>query len=471
MDLEPPPEFGIFFINYFLVVISNGGLIGLFSILIVLLLFSALISGSEVAYFSLNHNDMEDIKKEENITTSRILKLKDKPRALLATILISNNFINVAIIIISDVIFSALLPEGYFNNSALWLQTNIFFLNNVLESAISDGIIFSITVVGVTFLLVLFGEVLPKIYANINKQKFAKLMAFPLTILVVLLSVLTKILVQWSNKIEQKVTKHSGSVKAILRDDIDKAIDLTVSQEENAEEEADILKGILKFGDVLVKQIMTSRMDIVSINENTSFEDMLTVVKQSSFSRIPVYKDDFDNIEGILFVKDLLGHTDKKNDFDWQQFIRNDVFYIPESKKINELLKEFQLKRLHMAVVVDEYGGTSGIVTLEDIMEEIIGDIRDEFDEESEIEFLKIDDNNFIFEGKTLLNDVCRVIGEDINIFDAVKGKADSLAGLFLEMTGKFPKIESELELDKFKLKIVSVTSKRIEKINLMIKR
>jgi len=286
-----------------------------------------------------------------------------------------------------------------------------------------------------------------------------------------LLGGFSKILVNWSNKIESRVDKHRGTVKSRLKDDIDKAIDLTVSKEENAEEEADILKGILKFSDVLVKQVMTSRMDLVSIESETTFQEMLRVVKDSGFSRIPVFKEDLDNIEGILYVKDLLGHTNEEADFGWQKFIRKEMLYIPESKKINELLKEFQTMRLHMAIVVDEYGGTSGIVTLEDIMEEIIGDIRDEFDEERDIEYLKIDENNYIFEGKTLLNDVCRVIGEDLNVFDEIKGESDSLAGLFLEVTGRFPKVDGELDLDPYKLKIVSMTNKRIEKINLMIKR
>jgi gliding motility-associated protein GldE len=452
-----------------MVITFDWGLFGLFLILITLLVCSALISGSEVAFFSLNNNDVEELKKQNE--NDRIIKLKDKPRSLLATILISNNFINIAIIIISDLIFTALIPKGYFDNASLWLTENIFFLNGFKIEAISTAIIFIITVVGVTFLLVLFGEVLPKIYANINKVKFAKFMATPLTILLFLLGGFSKILVGWSNRIESKVNKHKGSAKSRLKDDIDRAIDLTVSQEENAEEEADILKGILKFSDVLVKQIMTSRMDTVSMEYDTSFQEMIKIIKECGFSRIPIYKEDFDNIEGILYVKDLLGHTQNDPDFKWQKFIRKEILYIPESKKINELLREFQLKRLHMAVVVDEYGGTSGIVSLEDIMEEIIGDIRDEFDEDNDIEYLRIDDNNYIFEGKTLLNDVCRVIGVDVNTFDAIKGESDSLAGMFLEITGRFPKVDSELDLNPFKLKIVSMTNKRIEKINIMIKR
>jgi len=469
LGTEPPPELGLYFINLFTVITFDWGLLGLILMLLALLVCSALISGSEVAFFSLNNNDIEDLKKDNE--NHRLIKLKDKPRSLLATILISNNFINIAIIIISDLIFSALLPDGYFNSTASWLKEHVFFLHGSSIEFLSSALIFIITVVGVTFLLVLFGEVLPKIYANINKVKFAMLMSTPLSVLMFLLGGFSKILVGWSNRIESKVDKHRGSAKSRLKDDIDKAIDLTVSQEENAEEEADILKGILKFSDVLVKQIMTSRMDTISMEYDTSFSEVLKVVKDSGFSRIPVFKEDFDNIEGILYVKDLLGQTHHDADFKWQKFVRKEILYVPESKKINELMREFQLKRLHMAIVVDEYGGTSGIVSLEDIMEEIIGDIRDEFDEESDIEYLRIDDNNFIFEGKTLLNDVCRVIGEDVNTFDEIKGESDSLAGLFLEITGRFPKIDSELDLHPYKLKIVSMTNKRIEKINLMIKR
>lgn len=470
MDIEPPSEPGLLFFNMFLSVISIYGIIGLIFLLLALLLCSALISGSEVAYFSLTSNDLGDIKKEESRTNHRILKLKDRPRSLLATILISNNFINIAIIVVSDLLLNSLLPDGYFDNFSLSIKTTLG-INFWSIEEISRGTNFTIAVLGVTFLLVLFGEVLPKIYANINKMRFAKFMSAPLNILLFLFSGLTKILVSWSNRIEKKVDAHRTPFSSFLKDDIDKAIDLTVSQEENAEEEADILKGILKFSEVMVKQIMTSRMDTVTVEDNINFGELLKIVKDSGYSRIPVFKEDFDNIEGILFVKDLLGHTDKDKDFKWQQFIRKDAFYVPESKKINELLKEFQEKRFHIAIVVDEYGGTSGIVTLEDIMEEIIGEIRDEFDEHTDLEYMKIDDNNYIFEGKTLLNDVCRVIGEDLDVFDKIKGEADSLAGLFLEVTGQFPKIDKELDLDRYKLRIVSVTNKRIEKINIMIKR
>ena len=276
MDIEPPDP-GLFFINFILAFTINWGLIGLLLLLIILLICSALISGSEVAYFSLNNNDLENLKKEESPVSVTILNLKNKPRSLLATILISNNFINIAIIIVSDFFLSSILPEGLFDQASKHLQENLYMASWEI-AAISRGINFLITVLGVTFLLVLFGEVLPKIYANINKIRFAKFMAVPLNILIFLLGFFSKILVKWSNKIEIRVDKHKSNIKAIIKDDIDKAIDLTVSKEENSEEEADILKGILKFSEVLVKQIMTSRMDTISAEINTSFPEFLKIV-------------------------------------------------------------------------------------------------------------------------------------------------------------------------------------------------
>jgi len=239
------------------------------------------------------------------------------------------------------------------------------------------------------------------------------------------------------------------------------------SDDESSEEEADILKGIVKFGDVSTKQIMKTRVDVVAIDISTSFEEVMTVIKESGFSRIPVFDEDFDSIVGVLYVKDLIGVYGEKKDFDWSSKIRTSVLYVPESKKIDDLLKEFQVKRTHIAIVVDEYGGSAGIVTLEDVMEEVIGDIKDEFDEEEDVEYVKLTEGNYIFEGKSLLNDVCRVIGEDTDYFDKMKGESDSLAGLVIEMVGAIPKVETEIEYDDVVLKIISVSSRRIEKIHL----
>jgi len=247
-----------------------------------------------------------------------------------------------------------------------------------------------------------------------------------------------------------------------------KAIQLTVDNEEDSEE-ADILRGILKFGNVSAKQIMKSRVDVVALDETANYTEVMTTIKESGFSRIPVYKEDFDEVIGILYVKDLLGFAKEDSGFNWQKFVRENILYVPESKKIDDLMKEFQQKRTHMGIVVDEFGGSAGIVTLEDIMEEVIGEIKDEFDEDEEVDYVKINATNFIFEGKTLLNDVARIIGVEKGSFDQIKGEADSLAGLLLMHLGHIPKKDKEITVGQFRFKIVAVTKRRIEKIHLTL--
>jgi len=275
-------------------------------------------------------------------------------------------------------------------------------------------------------------------------------------------------MVRWSTAFENKISPFYTTKTS--KEELDKAIELTVSQEIESEGEADILKSILKFGDVVVKQIMKSRVDVIALDDQTEYPEVLKLIKEHGYSRIPVYKEEFDNIQGILYVKDLIGYINNDK-LKWQNYIRKDVLYVPESKNIDELLKDFQAKRLHMAIVVDEFGGSAGIVTLEDIMEEVIGDIKDEFDELEEVEYEKIDDDNFIFEGKTLLNDVARIIDEDTGIFDEMKGSADSLAGLVLEIAGEIPEKEKEYTYDRFRFKIMAVNMRRIEKIHINIVR
>ena len=263
--------------------------------------------------------------------------------------------------------------------------------------------------------------------------------------------------------------QHNNSSHPTNKEDIDLAIDLTVSQQTASPQEAEILKGIIKFNDVAVKQIMRARVDVVAVDEETSFAELIKLIKSSGYSRIPVYKEDFDNVIGILYVKDLLSFLEEDDDFEWLSLVRPSLIYVPESKKINELLKEFQQERMHMAIVVDEYGGSAGIVTLEDVMEEVIGDIKDEFDDEQEVEYKKLNDNTFVFEGKSLLNDVCRIIGVDITRFDTIKGDADSIAGLALSLSGEIPKKGRELKYEEFTFIIQSVTKRRISKIKLVI--
>ena len=265
------------------------------------------------------------------------------------------------------------------------------------------------------------------------------------------------------------ITKCSCGGALSSREDLDEAIELTVSNEKDAGQEADLLKRIVKFGDMAVTQIMRSRLDVVAVNVSIDYRELLEVVRESGYSRIPVYEEDFDNVKGILYVKDLLGHLNENEDFRWQDLIRSNILFVPEAKKIDALLKDFQRQHLHMAIVVDEYGGGSGLVTLEDIMEEIIGDIKDEFDDEPELIYQQIDERNYVFEGKTLLNDVCRVLNIKTTYFDDVKGEADSLAGLVLEMEGELPQQGSDVSIKAYNFKILSVDERRIISIQVTL--
>lgn len=466
MDTEPPSSILHFCFQASFVLLTNGVVFSLFFVLL-LILFSALISGSEIAFFSLSPNDMANLKNEDSVASKRIILLKERPRTLLATILIANNLVNIAIVVVSDFLVQELIGPESEREIGQWLyDSGLSFLGTV--DGLANGFNLFITVVVVTFILVLFGEIAPKLYANLNNLKFAKMMAGPLSLLNTVFGPFSRVLVNWSNKIENKITDSNNYQSNTSREDLDAAIDLTVnSDDESSGEEADILKGIVKFGDVSTKQIMKSRVDVVAIDINTSFEEVMNVIKESGFSRIPVFDNDFDTIVGVLYVKDLIGVYSEKKNYEWSSKIRTSVVYVPESKKIDDLLKEFQIKRTHIAIVVDEYGGSSGIVTLEDVMEEVIGDIKDEFDEEEEVDYVQLTEDNYIFEGKSLLNDVCRIIGEDTDYFDKVKGESDSLAGLIIEIAGAIPKIETEFEYKDVKLKIISVSRKRIEKIHL----
>lgn len=469
--MEPEPErlsFSLFPL-ILLAVPSLDAFPGLFAVLI-LLACSALISGSEIAFFSLTNNDYNAIQQESDANSKRIMQLIERPRLLLATILISNNFINIAIVILSDFVLLAFVPETTFELWAQALMSVIPLQKWFTVEQIGIGINFLIITVGITFLLVLFGEVTPKVYAKINNIQLARFMALPLTILSRLFSPVSFGLVRMTKVIERRLANSNvANSSPTSREDIDDAIELTVSMEEDTEQEVDILKSIVKFGEVSVKQIMRSRVDVVAIDFRESFSAVLKVVRDSGFSRIPIYENDFDNVTGILYVKDLLGYVDEPDQFEWQELIRTNILYVPEAKKIDDLLKEFQRQRLHLAIVVDEYGGSSGIVTLEDIMEEIIGDIQDEFDDEVEILYQRIDDHTFLFEGKTLINDVCRVLNLDTALFEDARGDADSLAGLLLELHGGIPKIDEEIFFQDFTFKVTAATKRRIEQVLLTL--
>lgn len=411
--------------------------------LTLLLLFaSAVVSGAEVAFFSLGKQDIKELKGSKESRDQLLLSLLKMPRTLLATILIANNLFNVGIVMISYFIISSIFV---FNDP--WAR-------------------FAIEVVFVTFLLVVFGEVVPKILANYRKVEFAHFSAPVLGVLSKVFHPFSRFLVHSTQVIENRLAKKQGS-QTVTKEEIDHAIELA-RDESTTEEEIDILKGIVKFGDITVKQIMRSRVDIVAIDSKTSFDEVLKIVRESGYSRFPVYENDLDHIIGFLYAKDLLGYLNKDASFDWG-FLLRPSFFVPESKKIEDLLREFQRKRIHMAIVVDEYGGTSGIITLEDIMEEIIGEIEDEYDVEEADFYEKIDENTYIFEGKTLINDFCRVMGIDSHIFDEVKGDSDSLAGLLLELFQRMPEEGETVRYNKYQFEVLDVSERRIEKVKITV--
>ena len=407
-------------------------------IVLFLLLSSALISGSEVAYFSLNATDKQKLKSK-NRKNQRVLKNLENPEKLLATILVTNNFVNIGIIILS----------AFITNELITIENS-----KVLE--------FILQVVLITFFLLLFGEITPKVYATHFPLGFARFMALPLQILEKIFRPFNSMLILSTSFVNKRLQKHR---KKVSMDEISQALELTSDQE--LSDEREILEGIVKFGNIDVEEIMKPRVDVISLDIKLGFAKVLQVINDSGFSRIPVYINSFDNIKGILYIKDILPHSHKGNSFKWQTLIRP-PFHVPETKKISSLLEEFQKSKVHLAIVVDEYGGTSGIVTLEDILEEIVGDIIDEFDDEQSL-YTKISDNSFMFEAKALLNDFYRAVDCDDTVFDEVKGDADTLAGLILELKGEIPELQEKIICGNFSFIIEEVDSRRIKKVKVEI--
>jgi gliding motility-associated protein GldE len=445
----------------------HWGLAGGLMLLVLLLIFSALISGSEVAFFSLDSNQLKQIKEDESSSAQRIVELREKPRRLLATILIANNLVNVGIVILAYSIFRVVLPQSTLY--AWGKKTHaISFLDWMDPFQWAGFYGFIMIILAVTFLLVLFGEVVPKIYANINNVSFAKRMSGPVKVLMTVFAPINTTMVKWGQSIEKKLG--SDNTLGATKVDIDKAIDLAVAHDKDSEVEAQILKSIVSFNDVAVKQIMRSRMDIVALDTAMTREEMMTTVREAGYSRLPVYEEQLDNIKGMLYVKDLLGFLENEDGSkDWTKLVRPELLYVPEARKINDLLKDFQREHLHMAIVVDEYGGTSGIVTMEDVIEEVIGEIRDEFDEDQELEYRRLGEKEYIFEGRTMLIDVCRVMQIDKTSFDATEGDADSLAGLILDLHGRMPVTGQKIIFPPFSFTVLSVSPKRIERIKVQI--
>lgn len=407
-------------------------------VLVLLLAGSAFVSASEVAYFSLKPEEIEKLKTSKTKKARVLLKLHNMPERLLSTILVANNTLNITIVLL-----------------AAFLSARIFNFT-------SDPVLgFIIEAIGITFLLLFFGEIMPKVYATRNQVSMAQFMAFPLTVLEKLFRPVTSLLILSTSFVKKRTgARHSN----ISMDDLSDVLELA-SDEINEDER--ILKGIVNFGNINVSEIMCPRIDVTAVDIRLGFKKVKSIIIDSGFSRIPVYSGSFDSVKGVLYAKDILPYTGSPDNFKWQSLVRPPHF-VPETKKINELLKEFQITKNHLAIVIDEYGGTSGIITLEDVLEEIVGEITDESDEEEAL-YRKIDDKTFIFEGKVLLNDFFKIIEIEDDPFEDVRGESETLAGLLLELTGEIPQKGKIIKYGNFKFMIESADKRRIKEIRVEI--
>jgi putative hemolysin len=413
-------------------------------LMIVLLFLSFSIAGSEVAFFSLSYKDIQNLKTKSNKALKRIVYLLEDPKKLLTSMLIANSFINICIILIANILINHLF---------------------VFDQIGIPGIEFLVKVIAVTLLLLFFGEILPKVMATQNNIRFASDFGGIIQVVYFIFSKPSSIMVKYTNIIENKLAKKNYGTTYSM-EELDHAIDLTTSPN-NQENEKKILKGIVKFGNITVKQIMKTRLDVYGVDESILFDELLEHIKEHNYSRFPVYKEDLDTVVGMIHTKDVLPHINKEKDFKWDALIRP-AFFVHEQKMVEDLLKEFQLKRIHFAIVVDEFGGTSGIITLEDILEEIVGDIKDEFDEEESM-VKKIDDFHYLVEGKTPIIDLCNFIDISSGFFDTVKGESDTVAGLFLELAGAFPTLQQVVKYKQFSFTVLEIQKNRIHKIQLII--
>lgn len=404
----------------------------------VLLLLSGFASGSEIAFFSLSPQDIEALNPEKNPRDKSIQMLREDLERTLATILITNNFVNVTIIMLCNYIFSSLVKFR-----AQWAE-------------------FLCITVFLTFLLLLFGEIMPKVYSRQNPLKFCRKAVNGILFLRKFFWPLETILIRSGMLAEKVVQKENRQLSV---DDLEQALELT--DKEEIKDEQSMLQGIIRFGDETAKEVMTTRQDIVDIDIRSSFADVLKCIVENNYSRIPVYQDNGDNIRGVLYIKDLLPHLSKPASFRWQSLIRP-PYFVPETKKIDDLLREFQDNKVHMAIVVDEFGGTSGLITLEDILEEIVGEINDEYDEEEKT-YSKISYNTYIFEGKTLLVDFCKILHVDDDEFAEVEGEADSLAGLLLELKGDFPSVHERIDYKNYSFEIMAIEERRISRVKVIV--
>jgi gliding motility-associated protein gldE len=409
-------------------------------ITIVLLGLSAFASASEIAYFSLSPSDLSELSEERTEQDKAINMLRDDSERTLATILITNNFVNVTIIMLCNYIFTSLV---YFGEKAYWLQ-------------------FLIVTVLLTFLLLLFGEIIPKVYSREDPLAFCRRSVSGILFFRRLFWVFESILLR-SGFLASKVIKNDQQMLSV--DELEHALELT--DKNDIKEEQKMLQGIVRFGDETVREVMTSRQDIVALNINSPFSDVLKSIIENNYSRIPVYQNNDDNIKGVLYIKDLLPHLAKPTSFKWQTLMRPPHF-VPETKRLDDMMKDFKENKVHIAIVVDEFGGTSGLITLEDILEEIVGEINDEYDEE-DTSYSKLNYNTYVFDGKTLLSDVTKILEVDDDYFSEIEGDADSLAGLLLEIKGDFPTMHERIEYRNFMFEILKVDGRRISKVKITI--
>jgi len=440
-DLDPHLDLLSVLTNQFFNSISIEAVTGLI-VLIVLIVLSGLVSGSETAFFSLSPADLDNLNNSKRAKEKLILKLRSKPKDLLATILIANNFINVAIVILSA-----------------------YLLSSVFNLAENPLLSFLLQVVLITSVILLFGEIIPKIYANNKPLSVARLMVRPLKFMIFFFKPLSILLVRSTTLIDKRISIKSQNISY---SELSEAIEMTVDENAPIQEKM-ILKGFASFGDKEVKEIMQSRVNVTAVDKKTSFPELLQIVVESGFSRIPVYEESFDHVIGILYIKDLLPYTKLEKDMNWLPLIRPALF-VPENKKIKDLLQEFREKKIHLAIVVDEYGGTSGIVTLEDIIEEIVGEISDEFDKDSEqFKYKRLPDNTYLFEAKTPINDLCKILDIDDDYFDEVRGESDSIGGLILEIEEEMPSKGTKVRYKQFEFEVVDVDDRKINKIKIIV--
>ncbi|MCY7309559.1 MAG: gliding motility-associated protein GldE [Chitinophagaceae bacterium] len=411
--------------------------------LIVLLLLTFTISGAEVALFSLNKKDVNMLKTKQHVAAKRIINLLAEPKEVYASLLIAGTLVNICIIVLSNYLINQFISFG-----------KIGAIPEVL-----------LKVIAIAFILIFAGKIFPKVWAAQNNLRFAYGSSFIVEALHLLLRRISK----WIVKLADGIGKGAGADKteAMSMQELDEAIDIK-TDDEASQEEKNIMKGIVKFGNISVKQIMRSRLDVSGIEYKSSFGDVVKRVEELHYSRLPVYKESLDEIAGIINTKDLIPYLNEEENFDWHPLMRQ-PYFVPEPKLIEDLLKDFQQKHIHFAVVVDEFGGTSGIVTMEDILEEVIGEIKDEFDEEENNNY-KVDDNNYIFEGKIMIHDMCRIMKIPMDTFDKVRGESESLAGLILEVAGEFPTIDWVIPCGDFEFGIIQTDNNRIQLAKVTIK-